>query len=267
MRASLIAWLSALLFVAIGWLVADVARRAPWPRAISALATLVVLSILLLFVLPPPLALVRLDLLAVGDEGHAGFRILGPYLIVGVLATLLATFLAASERPQSGSLLPRAFATFLALTIVIGLDRCAMADHDKPTSSIAPSAATPRPSPPPQAPTVELPQASDGPDSATRETIYELQEGIEKPQKIRGENPDFSFLQGNHRRVTCIFKAVVSSAGHLEAIERLKPENLDAQVEKAILDALATWRFEPARREGKPIALRYYLTLGHCPVG
>jgi hypothetical protein len=57
-----------------------------------------------------------------------------------------------------------------------------------------------------------------------------------------------------------IAEGVVGVDGALRDIT-LRPADLDPRLAAAVRKSLAAWRFQPARKDGEPVAVRYVVTL------
>jgi hypothetical protein len=91
--------------------------------------------------------------------------------------------------------------------------------------------------------------------------VVPLGPGVEPPVRISGGNLDLDALRDvrtRHRLV--IAECVVGVDGALRDIT-LRPADLDPRLAAAVRKSLATWRFQPARKDGEPVAVRYVLTL------
>ena len=60
-----------------------------------------------------------------------------------------------------------------------------------------------------------------------------------------------------------IFEATITATGDVENIRVLRSAHPD--VDKAIIAALKQWKFRPATRNGKPVAVYYTLTVNIHP--
>jgi hypothetical protein len=104
--------------------------------------------------------------------------------------------------------------------------------------------------------TAPSPQLKAGGDAALR-----LGPGIEPPVKISGELPDFQSLRGlRFRQSLVIVDGTIGRDGILRDLS-FQPRDLDPRVGDLLRRTLATWRFEPARKDGAPVALKYTLTV------
>jgi protein TonB len=93
----------------------------------------------------------------------------------------------------------------------------------------------------------------------TEEPVYALEPDMQRPVKISGENPEWPSPRVRAPG-TIRVEAVLGSDGLLRALTFI-PGDLDPRLMAELRRSLATWRFEPARRDGQPVAVRYTLTL------
>jgi hypothetical protein len=93
------------------------------------------------------------------------------------------------------------------------------------------------------------------------EEVLTLGPGIERPVKLSGANPDLpSFRDGRAPPPLIVIEATIGSDGRLRDL-RFRPADLDPRIAERLGQTLATWRFQPARKAGRPVAVRYTLTL------
>lgn len=74
------------------------------------------------------------------------------------------------------------------------------------------------------------------------------------------------FESGKYTLGVCVFRLTVAETGEVGAVDFLKPKNIDPRVRSAIVEATEEWRFEPATKDGRPVAVFYYISINHCPV-
>jgi len=112
-------------------------------------------------------------------------------------------------------------------------------------------------------------QAEDeSPDEEESAEPYTIGGDVTAPKKISG--PSLEELNDllHHRRFrwgACILSSVVTREGKVEQVELLKPERVSSEVEDVLVRTLEGYRFEPATKDGQPVAVRYNLTIFHCP--
>jgi protein TonB len=84
-------------------------------------------------------------------------------------------------------------------------------------------------------------------------------EGMNRPQRVEGHDPVYTreALEA-HVEGLMIVKCVITVQGKLENCRIIKPI---AHMEKAVLDALATWRYTPVTFQGRPVAVDYVFNI------
>ncbi len=84
-------------------------------------------------------------------------------------------------------------------------------------------------------------------------------EGMTRPEKIEGRDVQYTreALEA-HIEGIMLVKCVITLQGRLENCRILKPR---PHMEKAVLDALATWRYKPVTFQGRPVAVEYIFTV------
>lgn len=86
------------------------------------------------------------------------------------------------------------------------------------------------------------------------ETVYDLGPGISPPRVIKQVNPSYSTNKGVRAEGSVIIALVVSSKGLPKDPRIVK--SLDKDLDQSAVDAVKEWRFAPAQKNGKPIAVR-----------
>jgi protein TonB len=95
--------------------------------------------------------------------------------------------------------------------------------------------------------------AQDQPDK-TSDTVYEVGNGVTAPKAVYAPHPEYTEsarkkkINGN---VTLAM--VVTAEGRVRDLKVIK--GLDKDLDKQTLAAVSTWRFEPATKDGKPVAV------------
>lgn len=93
------------------------------------------------------------------------------------------------------------------------------------------------------------------------EEVLTLGPGIERPVKLSGANPDLqSFRDRQAPPPLIVVESTIGSDGRLRDL-KFRPADLDPRIAERLRQSLATWRFQPARKDGRPVAVRYTLTL------
>jgi TonB family protein len=86
------------------------------------------------------------------------------------------------------------------------------------------------------------------------ETVYDLGPGITPPRVTKQVNPHFSTNRGVRAEGSVLIALVVSSKGFPKDPHVVK--GLDKDLDESAVDAVKEWRFAPAQKNGKPIAVR-----------
>jgi protein TonB len=135
-----------------------------------------------------------------------------------------------------------------------------------PAASAAPSAPPPAPPAPPKAGTGgwfdEDPPAgaevgAAGGATAAGVTLVPFVEGMSRPQRISGSVPGYTqkAIDANVEGKMLI-KCVILTTG--ETRDCRVVQSLP-HLDQAVLEALKSWRFKPAQKDGKPVAIEYVL--------
>lgn len=91
------------------------------------------------------------------------------------------------------------------------------------------------------------------------EHIYELEEGIKPPRVLHQVNPDYSKVRGVRVKGSVVIAVVISSQGvprDTQVVQSLQPD-----VDRCAMEAVRQWRFAPAEKAGKPVAVRVTIEL------
>ena len=87
----------------------------------------------------------------------------------------------------------------------------------------------------------------------TNEPVYELGSGVTPPRvthQVAPEHPTRGFRVSG----TVLLGLVVTSKGEPDEIHVLR--SLEKEVDQAAIDAVRQWRFDPARKDGKAVAVK-----------
>jgi len=101
-----------------------------------------------------------------------------------------------------------------------------------------------------------LAQESTG-DAA--EKVYDLGPGVSPPRVTKQVNPTYKTSRGVKLEGAVTVVLVVSSGGIPKDVRVAK--GLDKDVDQSAVEAVREWRFSPARKDDKPIAVRISLEL------
>jgi TonB family protein len=96
-------------------------------------------------------------------------------------------------------------------------------------------------------------------DNASAEPVYELGPGINPPRVTRQVNPQYSGTRGVRIVGTVTIGLVVTSRGLPQDPHVLK--SLDKDIDASAVEAVKQWRFDPAKKDGKAVAVRIALEI------
>ncbi len=92
-----------------------------------------------------------------------------------------------------------------------------------------------------------------------RETVYNLGPGVTPPRVAKQVNPSYPTDRGVRATGSVLIGLVVSSKGLPVDPHILK--GIDKDLDQSALDAVKQWRFVPAQKDGKPVAVRISLQI------
>jgi TonB family protein len=95
--------------------------------------------------------------------------------------------------------------------------------------------------------------AQDPPDK-TSEVVYEVGSGVMAPKATYMPDPEYS-ESARKKKIngTVTIAMIVTPEGKVRDLKVVK--GLDKSLDKQALAAVSTWRFEPATKDGKPVAV------------
>ncbi len=83
---------------------------------------------------------------------------------------------------------------------------------------------------------------------------------VSRPVLLRGEQPRYSKIAlGARIQGTVILRAVIDERGFVADVQVLS--GLSMGLDQAVVDTVRDWVFEPAKLEGRPVKVRYTLTV------
>ena len=91
------------------------------------------------------------------------------------------------------------------------------------------------------------------------ERVYDMGPGITPPRIVKQVPPRYSTTRGVRVDGTVTIGLVVSSKGEPKDLRVLK--GLDKDVDQSALDAVEQWRFAPAKKDDKTVAVRITLEI------
>lgn len=153
----------------------------------------------------------------------------------------------------------------LAPCLLLPLLGCAPSGEDSAKS--APPRATPAasvrklPAAAPQGPSPASPAAPRAISSPASEEPLRVGGEVLRPQILKRVEPDLSKLQNRTIRLfgSPIYEVTITAKGDVTDVRVLHSSNLD--IDKEVIAALRQWKFRPATRNGKPVAVYYTLTV------
>jgi periplasmic protein TonB len=86
------------------------------------------------------------------------------------------------------------------------------------------------------------------------EPVYDLGPGVTPPRVVKQVNPRYSTDKGVRPVGSVIIALVVSSMGFPKDPKVVK--GIDKDLDQSAVDAVKEWRFAPAQKNGKAIAVR-----------
>ncbi len=95
---------------------------------------------------------------------------------------------------------------------------------------------------------------ASGTASTDDEPVYDLGPGVTPPRVIQQVNPKYPTTRGVRAVGSVIIALVVSSKGFPKNPRVVK--GLDKDLDQSAVDAVKEWRFAPAQKNGKAIAVR-----------
>ena len=104
------------------------------------------------------------------------------------------------------------------------------------------------------------PQAQDpAPQAQNDETVYDLGPGITPPRVTKQVNPNYTGSKGVRIVGSVLIGLVVDSKGLPQDPRVIK--SLEKDVDLSAVEAVKQWRFAPARKDGKAVAVRITLEI------
>ena len=97
------------------------------------------------------------------------------------------------------------------------------------------------------------------PASDEDETVYELGPGVSPPRVTKQVSPNYKTARGVRLEGSVTVSLIVSSHGVPREVRVIK--GIDKDVDQSAADAVRQWRFAPARKDDKPVAVRVSLEI------
>jgi len=86
-------------------------------------------------------------------------------------------------------------------------------------------------------------------------SIYRVGCGIKPPRPVRQPEPEYSeYARKKKISGTVVLSAVIDSGGNVRDVKVTRP--LEASLDQQAIDALNQWKFQPASKDGQPVAVK-----------
>jgi protein TonB len=102
-------------------------------------------------------------------------------------------------------------------------------------------------------------EAQNKSDDDSEEKVYDLGPGITPPRVTKQVAPRQSTVRGVRVVGSVTVALIVSSKGLPKDVHVVK--GIDKEIDQCTVDAVEQWRFEPAQKDGKPVAVRVSLDI------
>jgi periplasmic protein TonB len=106
-------------------------------------------------------------------------------------------------------------------------------------------------------------QESEKATTLPQEAAIDIGPGVSPPQAVFTPDPDYplSVRKGKHKiQGTCTLGLVVDERGLVRDVH--VTHSLDKRLDQSAIDAIKQWRFKPAAKDGKPVAVRTSVEVG-----
>ena len=89
------------------------------------------------------------------------------------------------------------------------------------------------------------------------DTVYEPGNGVTPPKGVYMPNPEYS-EKGRRKKIsgTVVVELIVTPDGKVRDVKVTK--NLEPSLDQQAIAAVRTWMFEPAKKDGKPVAVHIH---------
>jgi outer membrane biosynthesis protein TonB len=101
----------------------------------------------------------------------------------------------------------------------------------------------------------------DGKVRLTSKTALRVGGDVTRPELLERVSPDPT--QFRHAQVRVIIEALIDETGAVCASQLVGGEA--NELSRAYLEAVSSWKFRPAQRKGKAVAVSYTLVANFCP--
>ncbi len=100
---------------------------------------------------------------------------------------------------------------------------------------------------------------AQAPTQTDDEQVYDLGPGVSPPRVIKQTSPQYPNGRGVRASGSVLIGLIVSSQGLPKDPHILK--SLDKDLDQSAIEAVKQWRFAPAQKDGKAIAVRVSLQI------
>lgn len=95
----------------------------------------------------------------------------------------------------------------------------------------------------------------------SQEAAIDIGPGVSPPQAIFTPNPDYPQALRKYKiQGTCVLAAIVDERGFVRDVH--VTQSLDKRLDQSAIDAVKQWKFKPAVKDGRPVAVRTSVKLG-----
>jgi periplasmic protein TonB len=100
-------------------------------------------------------------------------------------------------------------------------------------------------------------QESEKATPPPQEAVIDIGPGVSPPQPVFTPDPDYplSVRKGKHKiQGACVLGLIVDERGMVRDVH--VTHSLDKRLDQNAIDAVKQWKFKPAVKDGKPVAVR-----------
>ena len=98
-------------------------------------------------------------------------------------------------------------------------------------------------------------QDSSTGEKSNGEFVYAIGHGVKPPRRISGSEPEYDDKSRKEKASgTVVLSLIVNKDGRATGIKIVK--SLTSRLDEQAIKAVSTWRFEPATKDGEPVAVR-----------
>lgn len=100
-------------------------------------------------------------------------------------------------------------------------------------------------------------KSDNGAQSAENDTVYEPGDDLTPPKGVYTPNPEYS-EKARKKEIsgTVVVELVITAGGKVRDVKVTK--SLEPSLDQQAIAAVQTWKFEPATKDGKPVAVHIH---------